>query len=73
MTPEQLPEVIRRMQKNACIIKREREEEEISGNSSGGPPNHWEDKVEYMRTKSVKRQRQRPTENDELVYLEREE
>jgi hypothetical protein len=40
---------------------------------SGGPSGYWEDKVEYMITKSTKRQRQRPIENDELVDLEREE
>jgi hypothetical protein len=59
------------VQENARIIKREREEEELGGGLLGGPPGYWEDEVEYVRTESANRQRQSPTENDEVVDVER--
>ena len=59
------------MQENDRIIKRERGEEELDGGLLVGPPGYWEDEVEYVRTKSARRQRQSPTENDEVVDLKR--
>ena len=74
LPPKQLQEALRKIQENTRIIKREREEgEEPSSGLLGEPPGYWEDEVEYVKTESAKRQRQSPTENDDVVDVECEE